>query len=295
MAAVALLGAGRMGSAMVRRLVVEGHRVAVWNRSASSVAVLASELADHGMTVAESPAAAVAEAEVVLATLADGTVTQAVLLDPVLLAALPAGAVVCDLATSGVVAAREIAARYGDAGRAFVDAPVSGSVASVEAGELLVMASGAPDAVDRARPVLAALARRIVHIGEAGAGQAMKLAVNLVVHDLNAAVSEGLLLAARAGVPPDVAYGVFEESVISAPYVRYKRSAFLDPAAPVAMALDLVRKDLRLVAELAHHVGAPISATEAVTAQVAAACEAGWGARDMASITRYLDETTHPD
>ena len=111
----------------------------------------------------------------------------------------------------------------------FVDAPVSGSVPAVEAGTLLVMAGGEPDAVDAARPVLGAFARKVLHVGPAGAGQTMKLAVNLVVHDLNAAVAEALRLARSAGIAAADAYDVFQESVVAAPYVRLQASRVPGP------------------------------------------------------------------
>ena len=128
---------------------------------------------------------------------------------------------------------------------------MSGSVATVAAGQLLVMASGAAADVDAATPVLSAFAARVIRVGDAGQGQAMKLAVNLVVHDLNSAVSESLVLAEGAGIDPATAYDVLENSAVGAPFVRYKRAAFLEADQPVAMSLDLVAKDFRLIAELA--------------------------------------------
>jgi 3-hydroxyisobutyrate dehydrogenase-like beta-hydroxyacid dehydrogenase len=195
--------------------------------------------------------------------------------------------VVCDLATSGVAAARQLGAVLAEAGVPFVDAPVSGSVPAVEAGTLLVMAGGDPAAIAVAEPVLAAFASRVVRVGDVAAGQAMKLAVNLVVHDLNAALSEALILAEHAGITRETAYDVLADSVVAAPYVRYKRAAFLDPATPVAMSLDLVRKDLRLIAELAADVGVAIAVTTAAEVVVDAACEAGHGSEDMAALSRF--------
>jgi len=116
----------------------------------------------------------------------------------------------------------------------------------------------------------------------------MKLAVNLIVHNLNAAVSEALALATTAGISGEAAYDVFEQSVIAAPFVGYKRAAFLDARTPVAMSLDLVNKDLQLVAELAGELGVRLPVTDAAARSVAAACAAGFGLDDMASLTRFL-------
>ncbi len=290
MADVAVLGTGRMGSAMAQRVAGAGHRVTVWNRTEATARVLAESMPSTTIAVARTPAGAVKNQDVILSVLADGDATRAVLLDPAVLASLTPGAVVCDLGTSGAAAAAELATGLRGARVRFVDAPVSGSVLAVEAGTLLVMAGGAPDAVDAARTVLGAFARKIVRVGPAGAGQTMKLAVNLIVHDLNAAVSEALLMVKTAGIAAEDAYDVFEDSVIAAPFVLYKRAAFLDPQTGVAMSLDLVHKDLRLITGLADELGVSIPVTDAAAESVAAARSAGYGPDDMASLTRFLAE-----
>ena len=294
MADVALLGTGRMGSAMARRLAGSGHTLTLWNRTAASARAVADSLPAGAVRVAGSPAEAVRDREVVLSTLADGEATRAVLLDTAVLGALAPGCVVCDLATSGVPTALELSAALTAVGVAFVDAPVSGSVPVVEAGTLLVMAGGEQSAIEAVGPILEAFARLTVRVGDAGAGQAMKLAVNLVVHNLNSAMSEALVLAENAGITREAAYDVLQESVVAAPFVGYKRPAFLDPDTPVAMSLDLVLKDLTLIVSYADQVGAPSAVTEAVRTSVAAACTAGYGGRDMASLSRFLTEPADP-
>jgi 3-hydroxyisobutyrate dehydrogenase len=273
-AEVAVLGAGRMGSAMARRVAGAGHGLTVWNRTEAAARALASSV--PGARVAGTAAEAVRGCDVVLSVLADGAATCAVLLDTDVVSALPRGGVVCDLATSGVAAAGALGAGLAEAGVPFVDA-----------GTLLVMAGGDPAAIAAAEPILAAFARRVVRVGDVSAGQAMKLAVNLVVHDLNAALAEALVLAENAGIAREDAYDVLADSVVAAPFVGYKRAAFLDPDTPVAMSLDLVRKDLRLIAELAADVGVAIEVTTAAEAVVEAACEAGHGSEDMAALSRF--------
>jgi len=285
---VAILGVGRMGTAMAGKLAEAGHAVTLWNRTGAAAAAVA---ADVGGTASASPAEAVAGADLVISMLAAGEVTQTVLLDVDLLAALRPGTVVCDMATSGVDTARTLAEVLAARGARFVDAPVSGSVPTIAAGQLLVMASGDEEGIRAAEPILMAFAKRVVHLGPAGAGQAMKLAVNLVVHTLNAAVSEALTLAASAGVDPAVAYDIFLDSVVAAPFVAYKRQAFLDSDTPVAMSLALTDKDLRLITDFAEAQGVPALVVEAVREQVAAACAAGRGEEDMAALARYLGDS----
>ncbi len=285
MADVALLGTGRMGAAMARRVAQAGRRVTVWNRTGEKARGLATS---SPVSVAETPADAVRGRDVVLCMLADGAVTRTVLLDAEVLAVLAPSCVVCDLGTSGVAAARELDAGVRRAGARFVDAPVSGSVSTVEAGSLLVMAGGDDAAIETARTVLSAFARRVLRVGEPGAGQAMKLAVNLVVHDLNAALSEALVLAENAGITRESAYDVLQESVVAAPFVNYKRAAFLDRTTPVAMSLDLVSKDMRLITDLARQLGVPATVTEAARRAVDEACAAGIGSSDMAQLGQFL-------
>ena len=275
-----------MGAAMVRRLVAGGHSVSVWNRSLEPVAALVADLGEERVHRAASPAEAVAGTEVVLTMLADGDVTRAVLLDTTVLAALTPGTVVVDLGTSGVAAAEELGRALSAAGIWFVDAPVSGSVPAVAAGTLLVMASGDLQAVEAAEPVLSAFARKVLHVGSVGAGQVMKLAVNLVVHDLNAAVSEALRLAENSSISREDAYTVLQESVVGAPFVQYKRPAFLDQGTPVAMSLALVEKDLRLITEHARAHGESAPLTEQALVSVRRAVDAGMGQRDMADLSR---------
>jgi 3-hydroxyisobutyrate dehydrogenase len=289
MAEVAILGVGRMGGAMARKLAEAGHAVTLWNRTEAAAAAVAAET---GSTVAGSPAEAVAGADVVISILSAGEITQSVLLDVDVLAALKPGTVVCDMATSGVETARTLAEVLSAGGARFVDAPVSGSVPTIAAGQLLVMASGDEDGVAAAEPILMSFSKRVVYLGPAGAGQAMKLAVNLVVHTLNAAVSEALTLASSAGVAPETAYDIFLDSVVAAPFVAYKKPAFLDPDTPVAMSLTLTDKDLRLITEFAQAQGVPALVVEAVRSEVAAACAAGRGDQDMAALARYLGDAT---
>lgn len=282
-----MLGAGRMGGAMCRRLVGAGHHVRLWNRTVVRAEVVREDVG-AGLVVAATPAEAVRGAEVVLAMLADGGATTAVLLDPDVLDALAADAVVCDLGTSGVDAARKLAQAYAASGRRFVDSPVSGSVPTVAAGQLLVMASGAASDIDAAAVALSAFAARVIRVGEPGQGQAMKLAVNLVVHDLNSAVSESLVLAEGAGIDRATAYDVLENSAVGAPFVRYKRAAFLEADQPVAMSLDLVAKDFRLIADLAAAQGREVPVSAAAQRLVEAAVAAGFGSGDMADLRAFL-------
>jgi 3-hydroxyisobutyrate dehydrogenase-like beta-hydroxyacid dehydrogenase len=281
-----------MGAPMAARLVAAGHSVRVWNRGPAGYDRLADELAaldvSAGAEHADSPADAARDAELVLTVLADGAALGSVLSgrDGVLASAAP-GTIVCDLATIGVAAAHEHAAALAGRGLSFVDAPVSGSVTAVRAGTLLVMAGGDPAAIAAVTPVLEAFAARVLRVGDTGSGQAMKLAVNSVLHTLNAALSESLVLAERGGVPRATALEVLAGSAVAAPYVLYKRASFADPdGQPVAFTVDLMRKDLELILGFARSRSSPVPLAEVVSGVSAEASAAGLGSRDMSILAQ---------
>lgn len=174
-------------------------------------------------------------------------------------------------------------------GAALVNAPVSGSVQLVEAGNLTVMAGGDANAIAKAEPVLGVLAAKVFHVGGLGAGATTKLAVNAIVHSINVAVSEALVLAEKAGVDRATAYEVFASSAAGAPFVGYKRAAFeSSETAPVAFSLDLVAKDLDLILAMDADVGVEMEQGTANRAVTGKAIGAGYGSNDVSSIARYL-------
>jgi 3-hydroxyisobutyrate dehydrogenase-like beta-hydroxyacid dehydrogenase len=184
---------------------------------------------------------------------------------------------------------REIASIVEARGAVLLDAPVSGSVPLVEAGTLLIMVGGDAAALERARPVLEAMAKKLIHVGSLGAGATTKLAVNALVHGLGVALSESLVLAERAGIERSTAYEVFASGAAAAPFVLYKRPAFERPdETPVAFSLDLVAKDLDLILELADGAGAPMPQAESNRAEIGRAIEAGLGSADMSALARHL-------
>jgi 3-hydroxyisobutyrate dehydrogenase/2-hydroxy-3-oxopropionate reductase len=133
------------------------------------------------------------------------------------------------------------------------------------------------------------MAARVVHLGPPGSGAALKLAVNAIVHALDIAVSEALVLAERAGLDREAAYDVFAGSAVGAPFLSYKRSAFVHPEdTPVAFALDLAAKDLELAAGLAADVAAPMAQLDRNREVLSAAIGAGLGSADLAAVASYL-------
>ncbi|MEV6946582.1 NAD(P)-dependent oxidoreductase [Streptomyces sp. NPDC051172] len=286
---VAMIGTGRMGAAMAIRLGEAGFAVTAYNRTRAKAEAT-------GAAVAGTPRQAAAAADVVLVSLADDTaVREAYGGENGFAAGLRAGAVVVETSTVAPETVTALAPLVEKAGAVLLDAPVSGSVVFVEQGRLTVMAGGDVSALEQARPVLDVLASHVVHVGPAGTGAAMKLAVNSLLLGLNQALSEALVLAERAGVARESAYEVFAAGAAGAPFVQYKKDAYLHPeSATVAFTLELVAKDLDLALALAERVGAPMQQAGANRRSVAEALEQGLGQRDLSALADFLRGDRRP-
>jgi 3-hydroxyisobutyrate dehydrogenase-like beta-hydroxyacid dehydrogenase len=284
---VAVIGTGRMGAAIARRLGGGDAEMVLYNRTTETVSAIAAEL---GSTVAVTAREAAAAADVCLVSLADDEAVRAIYDGPDgLVAGLRPGTVVCDTSTIDPSTVRALASLVGERGAILLDTPVSGSVPVVERGELTIMVGGDAGALEHARPVLERISKAIFHVGDQGAGAAMKLVVNGAVHALNIALSEALVLAEKAGLDRSATYDVLESSAVGAPFVSYKRQAFLRPEeTAVAFSLRLVAKDQELIDRLAHRVGARMQQADANRRLVGEAVAAGLGDGDMSAIATFL-------
>ncbi|HEV7809453.1 MAG TPA: NAD(P)-dependent oxidoreductase [Candidatus Limnocylindrales bacterium] len=287
MTTVAIVGTGRMGSAMARALARAGHDVIVQNRNGDAAARLAAEI---GARSVATPREAAAAAEITITMLADDDAVRSVFAGPDgLIAGAHSGGVLVDMSTVLPDAIRSVADAVAATGSGLLDAPVSGSVTLAESGQLTLMVGGAAADLDRARPVLDALGKAVFHLGPLGSGTVMKLAVNTVIFGLNGALAEGLALAEAAGVERGLAYDVIAAGAAGAPYVGYKRPAFLEPnAAPVAFALELAEKDLRLITDTAVAVGQPLPQTSINLELIRAAASDGRAGADLATVAVEL-------
>lgn len=261
MSDVAVMGVGRMGSAMARSLSRHGLSLVLYNRSLERAQALGQEL---GASVAASAAEAVAQAPVAISMVSDEAAVEALYRGPGgVLEGISAGCVLLEMSTVPPHVSQGLEPDVRARGGAILDAPVSGSVALAEAGTLTVMAGGEAADLARARPVLDGLAAQVFHMGPVGTGATIKLAVNSIIFGLNQILAEALVLAEKAGVERATAYEVFANSAIAAPYTKYKQAAFVDPeGTPVAFSLGLAAKDLDLILTLARAVGATMSQTE---------------------------------
>lgn len=289
----AVLGTGRMGSAMAERLASQGVPVIVYNRTRERADALAARI---GATVAATAAEAASRADVVISMVADDAAVRDLYDGPDGVAAgIRTGAVAVDMSTVLPGTIRSVAPAVRARGAGILDAPVSGSVASTLSGELTIMAGGDAADLAAARPILERLARHIFHLGDLGTGAAMKLAVNTVIFGLNGALAEGLVLAERNGIDRTLAYDVLVASAAGAPFVRYKRAAFIDPGGtPVAFSLTLADKDMRLIAQLAEASGASMPQAASNLALIRAAERTVGDDADFSMIASHLREEGRP-
>ncbi len=284
---VAVVGTGRMGSAMARAIARGDGELLLYNRTPDRAKPLADEL---GATLVDSPADAASTADVCITMLADGAAVASVWDgDDGLVSNVRAGAVLVDMSTVPPDTLQPYATRVRERGAGLLDAPVSGSTQLAESGSLTIMAGGEAEDLERARPVLDRLARTVHHVGPLGSGSAMKLAVNAVIFALNNAVSEALVIAERAGIDRALAYEIIATSAAGAPFVGYKREAFVEPeTAPIGFSLDLASKDLALITAFADRLGVPVAQAAANATLIGQAAERVGADRDFAQVATHL-------
>lgn len=283
---VGMIGLGKMGSPMARNLLKAGFPLTVHNRSQPAVEALVA----LGATGVDAPAAVAEATDVILTSLPDPAAVEAVYLGPNgLVDAARAGQIYADTSTVGPQTSRTLAERLRERGAAFLDAPVSGGVAGAEAASLTVMIGGEADDFERARPVLAGIGQRLHHVGPTGSGTIVKLVNQLLVGINMAGVAEALVLGTKAGADPRAMLEVLSTSFGGSRMLERAVPLFLDRGFAGGTPVDLIRKDLGLIADLAAELGVPLA--EGVTARRVfdEAHTAGHGAQDMTAVVLPLE------
>ena len=285
--AVAVIGAGIMGSAMARNLAAAGLTTRVWDRAASAT----GPLADAGAVVAASARDAVRDAGVVITMLPTADAVESVIFDGQVAEAFADGCVWAQMGTIGVEATLRIKDRLAAQrpGVLFVDAPVSGSKGPAEQGQLLILASGPAAAADAVGPVFDVIGRKTVWLGEAGRGSQMKLVVNAYLSILIEGVAETMELADRLGIGHQQLAEVIEGGPLDAPLADAKlhkmERADYEPEFPLEWAL----KDVDLVIDAAGGQALPL--LDALSGQWHAAVAAGYGREDISAARLALGDT----
>jgi 3-hydroxyisobutyrate dehydrogenase len=276
MTTVAVLGTGTMGEPVARNLTRAGFDVRVWNRTRDK----AEPLAEDGAAVCDSAAEAAEGAELVLTMLADADSIA----ETVEEVAFAADAVWLQLATVGLDGAERLAELAQEKGVAFVDAPVLGTRQPAEEAKLVVLASGADDALDRAQPVFDAIAQKTQRLGPVPNGSKLKLVVNLWLLAVTNAAAEAIALAEGLELDPHDFLSTMEGSQIDTPYLHLKGEAMLERRLDPSFRLELAEKDAALVLEAAKRAGVETRVARAVYEAFDSAAELGHGDKDMAAV-----------
>ena len=285
MANVGFVGLGVMGSRMVDRLLAKGHTVSGFNRTRSK----AQWLVDKGMKWAESPRAAAESAEITMSMVTNSPALEQIAEGPDgVLAGLSQGKVWVDMSTVGPELSRELAKRARGKGADMMDAPVSGSVLTLEQGKLTFMAGGRPETLERVKPLLLDIGPRVTHVGENGLALAMKIATNLSLSSQMLAFSESVLLAEKSGIPREIAVEVLTHSVIASPMVQYRGPFVLKMPDEAWFDVNMMQKDLQLALEQGRKVSMPLPTTSVCNEYLSAARGMGLEKQDFAIMFEVL-------
>jgi 3-hydroxyisobutyrate dehydrogenase-like beta-hydroxyacid dehydrogenase len=279
------VGLGVMGSRIAKRLLDAGHTVTGYNRTKAK----AQWLLDLGMQWAPSPRAVAEAAEITFTMVTDTSALHAVTEGPEgLLAGLGPGKIYVDMSTVSPAASRALAARVAERGARMVDAPVSGSVVTLEQGRLSIMVGGDPDTVERVRPILLDIGPKVTHVGGHGLAVLMKIATNLSLAVQMLAFSEGVLLAEKSGIPRDVAVDVLLNSVIASPMLQYRGPFVLKMPDEAWFDVNMMQKDMLLALEAGRGVDLPMPTTAVTNEMLTTARGMGLAKHDFAVMFHAL-------
>ena len=270
-----------MGSRMVQRLLAAGHTVTGYNRTKSK----AQWLLDAGMKWADTPRAVAQAAEITITMVTNTQALQAVTngTDGIL-AGLAAGKIYIDMSTVSPAASRELAQQVEAKGAQMLDAPVSGSVSTLEEGKLSIMVGGQRSAFEKALPILEAIGPKVTYVGGNGLAVSMKIATNLSLAVQMLAFSEGVLLAEKSGIARQTAVEVLLNSVIASPMVKYRGPFVLDMPDEAWFDVNMMQKDLLLALEMGRQLDVPLPTTAITNEMLTAARGMGLADKDFAIL-----------
>ena len=283
---VGFLGLGTMGAPMATHLLKAGFSVQVWNRTPAK----AEPLRALGAKVGKAPAHVAAESDVVITMVSQPSDVEAVVLGPDGVAeGIRPGAVLIDMSTVSPATSRTLAGAMAAQGAEFLDAPVVGSKGPATEGTLVILVGGLPTTLERCRPILLAMGKKLMHAGGVGMGAALKLATNLMLAHVAAGFAEGLLLVQRAGLHPARYLEVLEASTFRSPWYQTKGAGMIARDFTPHFALKHMHKDVRLMQALASDVGAALPVTAAIASLFAQADAAGRSELDYSAILAQLE------
>lgn len=285
MAKLGFVGLGVMGSRVAKRLLDAGHSVTGYNRTRSK----AQWLLDAGMTWAESPRALAESADITFSMVTNTSALHDVMKGPDgLLAGISAGKIHVDMSTVSPAFSQELAKQVEAKGASMLDAPVSGSVVTLEEGKITLMVGGDPAIFEKIKPILLNIGPKATYVGGNGLAVSMKIATNLSLAVQMLAFSEGVLLAEKSGIKREVAVEVLVNSVIASPMVKYRGPFVLQMPDEAWFNCNMMQKDMNLALEMGRQLDVPLPTTAATNEFLTAARGMGLEAQDFAVVFDVL-------
>jgi 3-hydroxyisobutyrate dehydrogenase len=285
MAKLGFVGLGVMGSQMVNRLLEKGHTVTGYNRTRAK----AQWLIDKGVKWADSPRAVAEASDITFAMVTNAAAIAAVTDGPDgIVAGLGAGKYFIDMSTVSPEVSRATAAKVRAKSADMVDAPVSGSVITLQEGKLSVMVGGRKETFERVKPLLLDIGPKVTHVGANGLALAMKIAVNLSLAVQMMAFSEGVLLAEKSGIRREVAVDVLTHSAVASPMIQYRGPFILQQPEEAWFDCNMMQKDMLLAMELGRQLNVPVPTTAVSNEFLTAARGMGWEKKDFAVVFDVL-------
>src|SRR5271167_3703610 len=285
MAKLGFIGLGVMGGNIVARLLEKGHTVTGYNRTRSK----AQWLIEKGMLFADSPRAVAEASDVTFSMVTNTDALTAITDGPAgLLAGISAGKFHVDMSTVNPDASRALAAKIREKGADMIDAPVSGSVITLQEGKLSVMAGGRKETFEQLKPLLLDIGPRVTHVGGNGVALSMKIAINLQLAVQMLAFCEGVLLAEKSGIAREVAVDVMVHSAIASPMIQYRGPFVLQQPEEAWFDCNMMQKDMLLAMEMARKLDVPLPTTAVSNEFLTAARGMGWEKLDFAVVFDVL-------
>jgi 3-hydroxyisobutyrate dehydrogenase-like beta-hydroxyacid dehydrogenase len=284
-ATLGFVGLGVMGGGIAGRLLAAGHTVHGYNRTREK----AAPLVERGLVLRDAPREVAEAADVVFSMVTNVAALRAVAEGPDgIVAGLGPGKLWVDMSTAAPAVSRELAERVRATGADMVDAPVSGSVSTLEEGRLSIMVGGTEEAFAVAEPLLRDVGPVVRHVGRNGQALLLKIAINLSLHVQMTAFCEGLLLAEKDGIDREVAVETMLSSVIASPMLKYRGPFVLEQPEEAWFDVNMMQKDMLLALEAGRELDVPMPTTAASNELLTAARAMGLADRDFAIVYEVL-------
>jgi 3-hydroxyisobutyrate dehydrogenase-like beta-hydroxyacid dehydrogenase len=285
MANLGFIGLGAMGGRVTKRLLDAGHSVTGYNRTKSK----AEWLLKVGMQWADSPRAVAESADIVFTMVSNTNALQEVLTgSDGILNGLGQGKIYIDMSTVSPSASKKLAEQVAAKGARMLDVPVSGSVITLEQGNLSLMVGGEEAIFEKVKPILLDIGPKVNYMGKNGLAVLMKIAINLNLQVQIQGFYEGLLLAVKGGIPLETALEVMLNSVIASPSLKYRTPFILQPPDEAWFNVDMMQKDMLLALEMGRELNVPVPAVAVSNELLTSARAMGLAKEDFAIVYKVL-------